>query len=755
MKRRPARISLVSGVALLSMLSGGAAQQPHEYFSIAVVDEATGRGIPLVELQLANRLRFHTDSNGLVAFYEPGLMGREVFFSIKSHGYEFPERFLDERGRVLRPTPGQGVVLRMRRLNLAERLYRITGEGIYHHSVLLGQTPPIKRPLLNGGVLGQDTAVATVYRGKIYWFWGDTIGTFQFNGAVSGATSELPERGGLDPGIGIDFSYFVDASGFSKAMCPRPGPGLVWLDWIVPLTDSTGEERLVAYYSKMKNLGEALERGIAIFNDEKEVFERYVDLKVPLDAPAISTHPFGVRTGDSVFYYLMSNFQFRRIHARLDDVANPESYASFTCLRAGTRYDPQAPDLDRDADGRLIWGWKPATDPIDIPRQKALIDGGHIQREEAWLHLTDVDSGLELERHYRSIGGSVFWNAFRNRWILIGGDGRGDVWYAEADTPLGPWVYATKIVQHERYSFYNVTQHPFFDQEGGRVIYFEGTYTHLWSGNVDVTPRYEYNQIMYQLSLDDERLCLPLPVYQLRDENRTVQYLMSEAVGARSSWPRVETAAFFAMPPDRKRTGLVPIYATVGMHGTRLTRQPQPSSDEVTRPHFYALPPSNAPLEAASLWQCSGRDEGGAEYPFSLSLDVERRSLQVVEPRSWTVHTWTLEDRRLDLEMEIDGERYQLTATLESGALEGTWNGVHTDEKGTWTGQRADFAWRQLASPAVTPLYEYQRDGHAVQYSTDPALDDEALQRSAEPLCSVWRSPATSTILDYTALPVR
>ena len=63
----------------------------------------------------------------------------------------------------------------------------------------------------------------------------------------------------------------------------------------------------------------------------------------------------------------------------------------------------------------------------------------------------------------------------------------GEVWFAEADTPLGPWVYARKIVTHEKYSFYNPKQHPMFDKENGRIIYFEGTYTTMFSGNHDAS----------------------------------------------------------------------------------------------------------------------------------------------------------------------------------------------------------------------------------------------------------------------------
>ena len=64
---------------------------PSALFAIRVVDAETGRGVPLVELETVNHLRFYTDSNGTVAFREPGLMGRQIFFHVRSHGYEYPK----------------------------------------------------------------------------------------------------------------------------------------------------------------------------------------------------------------------------------------------------------------------------------------------------------------------------------------------------------------------------------------------------------------------------------------------------------------------------------------------------------------------------------------------------------------------------------------------------------------------------------------------------------------------------------------
>ena len=104
----------------------------------------------------------------------------------------------------------------------------------------------------------------------------------------------------------------------------------------------------------------------------------------------------------------------------------------------------------------------------------------------------------------------------------------GEIWYTEADKPEGPWKTARKIVTHDHYSFYNPVHIDFYDQAGGRIIYFEGTYTTTFSSNNEPTPRYDYNQIMYRLDLADPRL--KLSAIDLRNrhnprlsENRTIR----------------------------------------------------------------------------------------------------------------------------------------------------------------------------------------------------------------------------------------
>ncbi len=484
---------------------------PHAgaYFKIEVVDEQTGRGVPLVELRTVNNIRQYTDSNGIVAFYEPGLMNRRVFFHVNSHGYEFPKDGFGFRGKSLEVTPGGSARLKIKRINIAERLYRVTGAGIYRDSVLVGHEVPIREPVLNGLVFGSDSVVNAVYRGRVYWFWGDTnrpgypLGNFH----VPGATSLLPGEGGLDPETGIDLEYFVDEKGFAKPTARMPGEGPTWISGLVVLRDKTGRERLFASYVKVRKPMVVYQRGLVEFNPDQEQFEKVLEFED--DTPiCLDGHPFKHVVDGVEYVYFANPFPLVRVPADPEHLKDPLSYEAFTCLKEGSRVDRV--QLDRAEDGALRHRWRKNTPPLGLQAQAKLVKAGTLKPEEAAPRLRDVETGKPLMAHRAS----VYWNQYRRRWVMIatetfGTSMLGEVWYAEADTPEGPWTYARKIVTHEKYSFYNPKQHPMFDKDGGRIIFFEGTYTNTFSGNPDQTPRYNYNQVMYKLDLSDPRLALP------------------------------------------------------------------------------------------------------------------------------------------------------------------------------------------------------------------------------------------------------
>ena len=500
----------VSSIRFLLVL--GLASQPGaaEPFGIRVVDDQTGRGVPLVELETTNHLCFHTDSAGWVAFDEPGLMNTRVFFHIQSHGYEYPADGFGYRGTALDVKPGGRVTLKIKRRNLAERLYRITGQGVYVHSERLRIKPPIKQPQINGLVMGQDSTQVAILGERIFWTWGDTarprypLGHF----GTAGATSHLPQAGGLDPAVGIDLEYLVDANGFSRPLFSKETPGaMIWIHGVFALEDDKQRPRMITHYAKMKSLGERLAHGLAVFDEESQHFVPLI--KLPSNARLYPRgHAFRARDDDVEYLYFADPYPLIRVRADWASATDPTQYQAWTPLKTESDLDLQAPALDRDKDGQLHYAWRYDTALVDMPAQKKLQQQGSIGRDEGWIQTVDVETGDRIDLHR----GSVRWNDYRQKWIMIanevGGKSSylGEVYYLEADRPLGPWRRAKKILTHDKYSFYNPVHHDFFDQQDGRIIYFEGTYATTFSAAKVPTPRYEYNTIMYCLDLSDPRL---------------------------------------------------------------------------------------------------------------------------------------------------------------------------------------------------------------------------------------------------------
>ena len=498
-------------LSALLLVASAPAFAAGDWFKIKVIDAQTGRGVPLVTLETENHIVHVTDSAGLIAFHEPGLMDRPVWFHVRSHGYEYPKDGFGYTGLALTPRTGESAEVKVRRRNIAERLYRITGAGIYRDSVLLGEPVPLREPLLNAQVLGQDSTLAAVFGGKIFWMWGDTqrasypLGNF----AMSGATSALPARGGT----GIDLEYFTGRDGFARPLWESAGKGVIWSDGLLAVRDGEGRERLVAHAAHLRDMSHLLAHWLSVFDGKSGRFEKVREYPLEETWRCPTGHPVRVTDESGDWFYFRASrdshapFPAVRVRATFDDVRTPEKYEAFTCLAPGSRFDKAATQLARDADGRLLYTWRTDTAALTSEQERELIAAGKMKAQEARFQPRDAEGGKSPHLH----AGSVNWNAFRKKWVLIavqqGGTSQlGEVWYSEADSVLGPWLSARKILTHERYSFYNPVHHAFLDEEGGRVIHFEGTYTNTFSGNREFTPRYDYNQMMYRLDLSDARL---------------------------------------------------------------------------------------------------------------------------------------------------------------------------------------------------------------------------------------------------------
>jgi hypothetical protein len=469
---------------------------PH-YFGIQVVDEQTGRGIPLIELRTVNDISYYSDSGGWIAFFEPGLMNREVFFTIGGPGYEFPKDGFGFRGIPLMTTPGTTKTLKLKRINIAERLYRITGQGIYRDRVLLGLSNEKENPNLHAGVLGQDSVQVVPYQGKLFWLWGDTnltnypLGNFH----TTSARSPLPGTKGFSIDRGVSLEYFTDLKQPDRVreMVPEKAPGPVWLFGLLTIKEGKDKEKLISHFSRHKSLAEVVEHGLVEFDDEQGIFKKIetFDLKNTWQHPR--GNAFLIKECDKDYFYFASPFAYTRVPANLESIRDPNQYESFVFDAKSGNYQ-----------------WQKELPPTTQEDERKLLKSKKISSDQTRYQIADIQTGKIIKIH----GGSIAWNAYRKKWILIAlqyGDKDspsllGELWYSEAESPTGPWQKGIKIVSHPKYSFYNPRHHLFFDEEGGRKIYFEGTYTYTFSGNTVPTPRYDYNQIMYRLDLGDERI---------------------------------------------------------------------------------------------------------------------------------------------------------------------------------------------------------------------------------------------------------
>jgi len=219
----------------------------------------------------------------------------------------------------------------------------------------------------------------------------------------------------------------------------------------VSLPDKAGTPRLVATYMKVRPGWDIHERGLAVWNEETANFERLRALwsKGAGDPPRMPEGHAVVVEGRVLF-------------------GNP-----FPALRCSATFE--------------AWQDPAAWEPLE-PQAEVPAEGGAVKPHS----------------------GSIAWSPCRKRWVTVfvqswgKPSALGEVWYAEADAPSGPWGPAVKVLSHEDYTFYNPRLHPEFSREN--ALFFEGTYSKEFSGTKQPTPRYDYNQVLYRLDLDDPAL---------------------------------------------------------------------------------------------------------------------------------------------------------------------------------------------------------------------------------------------------------
>jgi hypothetical protein len=433
------------------------ANAANELCMIEVVDQDNGWPVPLVELRTTHNCRFVSDNAGIIAFDLPELMGEETWFFVKGHGYSVPKDGFGYRGIRLTPTPGKKLTVTVKRQLPAKRLGRITGGGLFGESQRFG----LETAWQDQGILGCDSVQTAVHAGRLYWAWGDTtlarypLGLFH----MLSATTDIQPLHSFEPPVRLRYHYVADRAGKPCNVAKMPGDGPTWISGYISLPDRNHKTHLVGTYVKVKGFLTVYECGLCVWDDETERFQRHRVLwtKTPEspDAPLVPDgHPtFWTDASDKQWVLFGDPFP------RLKCAPTFEAWRDPDCWQA---IDPQK----------------------TVPA---------------------VDSGEAITPHR----GSIAFNAFRRKWVSVftqsngNPSNLGEIWYTEAEHPMGPWGPATKVVTHENYTFYNPRLHPEFTPADSPILLFEATYTKTFSKTEEATPRYDYNQLLYRLDLDD------------------------------------------------------------------------------------------------------------------------------------------------------------------------------------------------------------------------------------------------------------
>ena len=449
--------ALLRSFPLAALILGTATAEP---FRIKVVDQENGWPVPLVTLTTTHHASFVTDNAGVIAIDLPELMDRETWFGIRSDGYEVSKDGFGYRGVRLTPTAGGSARVEVKRTIIAKRLGRLTGAGIFSESQKLGEHLDWEE----SGIFGCDSVQIAIHQGKRFWAWGDSnlarypLGIFD----MSSATTSLRPLEKFEPPIKIEFEYFRDDRGAPCGVADMAGEGPTWLNGYISLPDRAGKPHLVATYTKIRGFLDAYQVGLCVWDERAERFK-----------------------------------SLRRLWEKSDQTPEPP-------IVPGGH-----PVLWTDADGKR---WALFGDPFPKLKMPATFEAWKDPTQ--WKPLTpqpdlvSAKDGAKIKPHR----GSIAWNDYREKWVTVftqqhgAPSPLGELWYAEATAPTGPWGKAVKVLSHADYSFYNPRLHPDLTPAGSKILLFEGTYTKLFSKVQTATPRYEYNQILYRLDLDDPAL---------------------------------------------------------------------------------------------------------------------------------------------------------------------------------------------------------------------------------------------------------
>ncbi|GDY17228.1 hypothetical protein LBMAG55_05510 [Verrucomicrobiota bacterium] len=420
---------------------------------LEVTERGTDWPVPGVELRTVHGERLVSDNAGLIAFDLPELLGHEVWAEVHGHGYGVKKDGFGYAGVRFVPRPGTTVRIEVDRTQPARRLGRLTGAGLFAESQKLGEHLDWKE----SGVLGCDSVVTARFDGKLYWFWGDTnlarypLGIFNVSAATTDGFTP-PTR----PPLQVSYDYFRNPAGAPRGVAEVPGDGPTWVWGAATLPDAQGREHLVASAVKVRGNMEAYRWDLVEWDAAAGKFKPLLTFwKKSAEEPKPTKVPDG--------------------HALKWTDAGGKPWLLFCnpypTLRCPATYE----------------AWKDPTTWESLTPDRTVL----------------TTEGKKVEAH----GGDLAWHPWSKRWLLLftqkGGASSflGEIWLATAPSPTGPWTEARQVATHDNYTFYNPVLHPETFRADSSLLHFEGTYVTTFSNNKQPTPRWDYNQVLYQVDL--------------------------------------------------------------------------------------------------------------------------------------------------------------------------------------------------------------------------------------------------------------
>ncbi len=449
------RVSTLFASCALCLASANASDP----FRIEIADTSNGWPVPLVELETVHGMKFVSDNNGLIAFDVPELMNAETWCSLRGFGYGVPKDGFGFEGVRFTPRPGGRLRLDVERRSIAKRLGRLTGAGIFCESQKLG----IEQDWRESGVVGCDSVQNAVIEGRLFWLWGDTSLAKYPLGIFDGTAASTPLRPleRFEPPIRLRLDYYRDAEDAPKPIARMNGTGPTWVTGVASVQDASGTTRLVGTFMKIEPPMSVYRAGLCVWDDNAE---RFSELKTVWERTGDESPGRPLLEGHSVTWNDAAGREWLLF-------GNP-----FPTIRCRATFE--------------AWAEPTTWESVDVP--KALQDG----------------SGNRVVPH----SGSIAWNPWRRRWVAIFMEkfGKpsafGEIWYAEAESPLGPWGAAVKVISHDNYTFYNPRIHPEFTEADSPALIFEATFTRQFADKPMPVARHDYNQMLYRPDLDDPAL---------------------------------------------------------------------------------------------------------------------------------------------------------------------------------------------------------------------------------------------------------